>query len=111
MLAVLGTGVFLSGLELLITAVALPSILSDLADWTQLRHASWIVNGYLFVYVVTMPLAGRLADLWGVRTMFLGGLIAFTAGSFLAGRSQSLDELILARLVQAVGGGILVPVG
>jgi MFS family permease len=111
MLAVLGAGVFLSGLELMITAVALPSILSDLADWTQLRHASWIVNGYLFVYVVTMPLAGRLADLWGVRSMFLVGLIAFTAGSFLAGRAQSLDELIVARLVQALGGGILVPVG
>ena len=111
MLAVLGAGVFLAGLELLITAVALPSILADLADWTQLRHASLIVNGYLFVYVVTMPLAGRLADLWGVRTMFLVGLIAFTAGSFLAGRAQTLDELIVARLVQAVGGGILVPVG
>ena len=53
--AVLGAGVFLSGLELMITAVALPSILENLADWTQLRHASWIVNGYLLVYVVTMP--------------------------------------------------------
>jgi len=95
----------------MITAVALPSILGDLADWTQLRHASWIVNGYLFIYVVTMPLAGRLADLWGVRRMFLLGLVAFTIGSFLAGRAQGLDELIVARLVQALGGGILVPVG
>src|SRR5687768_15734485 len=111
MLAVLGVGVFLSGLELMITAVALPSILGDLADWTQLRYASWIVNGYLFIYVVTMPLAGRLADLWGVRRMFLLGLIFFTIGSFLAGRAQGLDELIVARLVQALGGGILVPVG
>ncbi len=107
----LGAGVFLSGLELMITAVALPSILADLADWTQLRHASWIVNGYLLVYVITMPLAGRAADVWGARRLFLFALVAFTVGSLLAGRAQSLDELIVARLVQALGGGILVPVG
>lgn len=106
----LGAGVFLSGLELMITAVALPSILSSLADWTQLRHASWIVNGYLLVYVITMPLAGRAADVWGARRLFLFALAAFTVGSLLAGRAQTLDELIVARLVQALGGGILVPV-
>ena len=106
----LGGGVFLAGLELMITAVALPSILADLADWTQLRHASWIVNGYLLVYVITMPLAGRAADVWGARRLFLFALVAFTLGSLLAGRAQSLDELIAARLVQALGGGIIVPV-
>jgi MFS family permease len=110
MLAVLGAGVFLSGLELMITAVALPSILVNLSDWTQLRHASWVVNGYLLVYIITMPLAGRLSDLWGTRRLFLWALVAFTIGSFLAGRAQSLDELIVARLIQAVGGGTLVPV-
>jgi MFS family permease len=97
--------------ELMITAVALPSIVTDLADWAALRKASWIVNGYLLVYVITMPLAGRLADVWGVRRLFYAGLVAFTLGSALAGRAQSLDELIAARLVQAIGGGILVPVG
>lgn len=109
-LAVLGAGVFLAGLELMITAVALPSIVIDLADWTQLRRASWIVNGYLLVYVATMPLAGRLSDLWGARRLFLGALVAFTVGSLLAGAAQSLDQLVAARLVQALGGGALVPV-
>ena len=98
-LAVLGAGVFLAGLELMITAVALPSIVVDLADWTHLRRASWIVNGYLLVYVATMPLAGRLSDLWGARRLFLGALVAFTVGSLLAGAAQSLDQLIAARLV------------
>ena len=106
----LGAGAFLAGLELMITAVALPSILADLADWTQLRHASWIINGYLLVYVVAMPLAGRIADIWGARRLFLFALVAFTVGSLLAGRAQTLDELIAARLVQALGGGIIVPV-
>jgi MFS family permease len=110
LLAVLGTGVFLAGLELMITAVALPAIVADLADWTRLREASWVINGYLLVYVVTMPLAGRLADLWGNRRLFLAALIVFTAGSVLAGAAQSLEQLIAARLVQAVGGGALVPV-
>ena len=110
LLVVLGAGVFLAGLELMITAVALPSIVTDLAGWTELRRASWIVNGYLLAYVVTMPLAGRLADAWGERRLFALGIALFTVGSALAGRAQSLDELIAARVVQAVGGGILVPV-
>jgi MFS family permease len=110
LLVVLGVGVFLTGLELMITAVALPTIVTGLADWTQLRTASWVVNGYLLVYVGTMPLAGRLADLWGARRQLLVGLAAFTLGSALAGASQDFGQLIGARLVQAFGGGIVVPV-
>jgi MFS family permease len=110
LLLVLGIGVFLTGLELMITAVALPTIVTGLADWTQLRTASWVVNGYLLVYVGTMPLAGRLADLWGARRLLVLGLAAFTIGSALAGASQGLGQLIGARLVQAFGGGIIVPV-
>ena len=109
-LAVLGTGVFLAGLELMITAVALPAIVTDLATWTRLREASWIINGYLLVYVVTMPLAGRLADLWGNRRLFLAALVLFTVGSMLAGAAPTLELLIVARLVQAAGGGALIPV-
>jgi MFS family permease len=117
LLGVLGAGVFLAGLELMVTAVALPSIISDLADpasgsaWVELRKASWIINGYLLVYILTMPMAGRLADLWGTRRLFMGALVVFSFGSALAGASQTMDQLIAARLVQAVGGGVLVPVG
>jgi MFS family permease len=117
LLTVFGTGVFLAGLELMITAVALPSILADLvaengtSAWIELRKASWIVNGYLLVYIVMMPLAGRLADLWGARRPFAGALTIFTIGSALAGLAQDLDQLIAARLIQAIGAGVLVPVG
>ena len=110
LLAVLGVGVFMAGLELMVTAVALPQILATMADWTDLRKASWIINGYLLVYVVTMPLAGRLTDTWGARRLFLAALAVFTVGSFLAGIAQDLDQLIAARLVQAVGGGAIIPV-
>ena len=110
LLGVLGVGVFLAGLELMVTAVALPQILMTIADWTDLRKASWIINGYLLVYVITMPLAGRLTDLWGARRLFLAALAVFTVGSMLAGLAQDLDQLIAARLVQAVGGGAIIPV-
>lgn len=110
LLAVVGTGAFLSGLELMITAVALPAILVDLADWTELRAASWIINGYLLVSIVVMPLAGQLTDRFGVRRVFLWALVVFIAGSVLAGAAGGLDALIAARLLQAVGGGALVPV-
>lgn len=110
LLGVVGTGAFLSGLELMITAVALPAILVDLADWTELRAASWIINGYLLVSIVVMPLAGQLTDRHGVRRVFLGALVVFIAGSVLAGAAGGLGGLIAARLVQAVGGGALVPV-
>src|SRR5262245_45465429 len=119
LLAVFGIGVFLAGLELMITATALPSILLDMAAtdqlgkpaFAELRHASWIVNGYLLAYVVAMPLAGRLADIWGARRLFLGALIVFILGSLAAGRAQSIDELIAGRVIQGIGGGVLVPVG
>jgi MFS family permease len=117
LLAVFGAGVFLAGLELMITAVALPSILADLvaangtSAWIELRKASWIINGYLLVYILMMPLAGRLADLWGTRRLARIALVVFILGSILAGMAQDLDQLIGARLVQAVGGGVLVPVG
>ena len=119
LLAVFGIGVFLAGLELMITATALPSILLDLATtdqlgkpaFSELRHASWIVTGYLLAYVVAMPLSGRLADVWGARRLFLGALVVFVVGSIVAGRGQTLDELIAGRIVQGIGGGVLVPVG
>ena len=110
LLAVLGAGVFMAGLELMVTAVALPQILASVADWTDLRKASWIINGYLLMYVVTMPIAGRLTDTWGARRLFLAALAIFTLGSLLAGLAQDLDQLIAARLVQAVGGGAIIPV-
>ena len=100
LLVVFGIGVFLAGLELMITAVALPSMLVDLVEptggsaWIELRKASWIINGYLLVYVVTMPLAGRLADLWGARRLFIGALTVFVVGSALrlsVARRSSVD--------------------
>src|SRR5690242_672946 len=108
-LASLGLGVFLVGVELMVTAVALPQILESLSDWTHLPHASWIVNGYLVAYVAVMPLAGRAADRYNMATLYGLSLGAFAVGSFVAGTAQSLDWLIAARVVQGAGAGAVFP--
>ena len=109
LLLALSGGALLVGVELMITAVALPSIIKDLSQWTELRQASWVVNGYLLAYIATMPLAGRAADRYGLPRLFMLALVAFATGSILSGMAQSLDQLVAARVLQGVGGGAIVP--
>ena len=109
LLAALGAGVFLAGLELMVTATVLPSVIVTLADWTRLREASWIINGYLVAYVAMMPLAGRLGDRVGIVRPYLGALVVFGIGSALAGAAPSLEALVAARVLEGLGGGALVP--
>jgi EmrB/QacA subfamily drug resistance transporter len=114
-LLVASLGVFLGGAELMVVAIALPSIVPDFGGWVDLGRASWIVNAYLLAYVVAMPLAGRAADLWGARRLYTAALLLFAVGSLGAGLSRfagpqtGLDWLIAARIVQGFGGGALVP--
>ena len=114
-LAFASLGVFLGGAELMVVAIALPSIVADFGGWTDLAHASWIVNAYLLAYIVAMPLAGRAADLWGARRLYVLALLLFVVGSAGAGMSRfagpedGLTWLIVARVVQGFGGGALVP--
>jgi len=114
-LVVASLGVLLGGAELMVVAIALPSIVADFGGWTDLARASWIVNAYLLAFVVAMPLAGRAADLWGARRLYIAALLLFSAGSLgaglsrLAGPETGIDWLIAARVVQGFGGGALVP--
>ncbi len=114
-LVVASLGVFLGGAELMVVAIALPSIVADFGGWADLSRASWIVNAYLLAYLLAMPLAGRAADLWGARRLYVAALLLFAAGSLgaglarVAGPEAGLDWLIAARVVQGLGGGALVP--
>ena len=114
-LAFASLGVFLGGAELMVVAIALPSIVADFGGWADLARVSWIVNAYLLAYVVAMPLAGRGADLWGARRLYVLALLLFVVGSAGAGLSRfagpedGLTWLIVARVVQGFGGGALVP--
>ncbi len=114
-LAFASLGVLLGGAELMVVAIALPSIVADFGGWADLARVSWIINAYLLAYVVAMPLAGRGADLWGARRLYVVALLLFVAGSAgagisrFAGPADGLTWLIAARVVQGFGGGALVP--
>ena len=114
-LAFASLGVLLGGAELMVVAIALPSIVADFGGWDDLGRVSWIVNAYLLAYVVAMPLAGRGADLWGAMRLYVVALLLFVIGSLgaglarMAGPEDGLTWLIAARAVQGFGGGALVP--
>lgn len=109
MLAALGLGVLLVGIELFITAVALPQIFFDLSGWGELRRASWIITAYLVAYIAAMPLAGRAADRFGLPRLMFIALAVFGAGSFICGAAQTLEQLIVGRAVQGAGAGAILP--
>ena len=109
MLAALCLGVLLVGIELFITAVALPRIIVDLSGWTDLRRASWVITAYLIAYIAATPLAGRAADRFGLPTLMMASLALFGLGSLFSGAAQSLEQLVIARVIQGAGAGAIVP--
>jgi len=109
MLATLCLGTLLVGIELFVTAVALPRIIVDLAGWTDLRRASWIITAYLIAYIAATPLAGRAADRWRLPPLVMGALGLFAAGSLLSGAAQTLDQMVVGRIIQGAGAGAIVP--
>ncbi|MGW7576234.1 MFS transporter [Streptomyces sp. NPDC054765] len=95
----------LAVLDQTIVATALPKIVGELHG---LDKVSWAVTSYLLASTIGLPLHGKLGDLFGRKPVFLFALLVFTLGSALAGWSRTMDELIIFRAVQGVGGGGLV---
>src|SRR4051812_44031502 len=111
-LAILAAGVFLAALDQTVVVTVLYKVQQDYnIPATQFDQLAWVVTAYLLGYTVTLPLMGRVADVWGRKWVFLGCLGLFMIGSVLAALSPSVEGLIAARVVQAVGGGALLPVG
>src|SRR4029434_5062947 len=71
---------------------------------------SWVFSGFLLTNTVTMPLWGRLSDLYGRRRIFLAGLTIFLAGSALCGAAQNMAQLIVFRVLQGLGAGAVMPI-
>lgn len=103
MLSVMAS-LFLVALDQTIVSTALGKIVEDLNAYSSL---SWIVTAYLLTTTVTVPIAGKLSDLFGRRIMLLIGVAIFGASSFMSGLSGDINHLILWRAVQGVGGGII----
>ena len=96
----------LAALDQTIVATALPQIVSDLQGFEDL---SWVVTAYLLATTVTVPLYGKLSDLYGRRRLFVVSISIFLVGSALCGIAQSMGQLIAFRALQGVGAGGLLP--
>src|SRR5256885_5189909 len=106
-LALIVTAQFMVILDVAIVNVALPSIKPDLGfSQTSLQ---WVISAYAIFFGGALLLGGRLADLFGRRRLFMGGLLLFAASSLLCGIAWSEGSLIGFRAVQGLGGALLAP--
>lgn len=103
MLSVMAS-LFLVALDQTIIATALGKIVEEFNSFDSL---SWIVTAYLITTTITVPIAGKLSDLFGRRLVLLVGVGIFGAASFMGGMSGDIVQLVLWRAVQGIGGGII----
>ena len=108
-LSVTTVGALLASIQGSALLIALPSILTEL-------HATfftimWVLIGYLLITTVLTPLIGRLADMWGRKRLYISGYVVFAIGSLISGLAQPQfhgSDLIFGRIVQGVGGALLI---
>ena len=111
-LAVIGLGAFFTALDQTVVVTVLPAVMLDLRiPLGELDRVSWIITAYLLGYTAFMPLLGRLADVYGYPRVYMISLVIFGAGSVLVALSPTLELMIGARVVQAIGAAAAVPVG
>lgn len=108
-MACIAIGIFLSTIDGSIVNVALPTLARTLG--APFAAVQWVVLAYLLVLVSLMMVAGRLADLYGKRFLYETGFVVFTLGSLFCGLSPSVQWLVAARVIQALGAALLMAVG
>ena len=102
-------GMFMNLLDTTIVNVALPTFAREFnASTTTIE---WVVTAYLLALAVFIPMSGWVGDRFGTKRTFMAALAAFTLGSLLCALSQNIHELIAFRVIQGMGGGMLMPVG
>jgi EmrB/QacA subfamily drug resistance transporter len=95
---------FLVALDQTIISTALGKIVQDFNAYSSL---TWVVTAYLITTTITTPIAGKFSDMFGRRLMILIGVTIFTIGSLLSSMSGNVDQLIMYRAFQGIGGGII----
>ena len=98
---------FLGALDQTIVGTALPKIITDLSG---ANLYTWVVTIYLLASTVTVPIYGKLSDMYGRKPLLLAGVGLFLIGSVLAGLSQNIEQLIIFRGIQGLGAGALFPI-
>ena len=107
-LLVASAGAFLAFLDATIVNVAFPSIIESFPG-ASIGELSWILNAYNIVFAAFLIVCGRLTDLLGRRRAFVSGVVVFTVASVLCGAAGSVELLVAARVLQALGAALVVP--
>ena len=98
------TGLFLAALDQTVVSTAMPRIIADLGGFDRY---TWVTTAYIVASTIAVPVVGRLSDIFGRKVFYLVGLALFLIGSFAAGTSTSMNQLIAFRAFQGLGGGVL----
>ncbi|HCC10007.1 MAG TPA: multidrug transporter subunit MdtD, partial [Atlantibacter hermannii] len=102
-------GFFMQTLDTTIVNTALPSMARSLGE--DPLHMHMVIVSYVLTVAVMLPASGWLADRVGVRNIFFSAIVLFTLGSLFCALASTLNGLIMARVVQGIGGAMMVPVG
>jgi EmrB/QacA subfamily drug resistance transporter len=97
---------FFSSLDQTVVGTAMPRIIGELGG---LSIMTWVTTAYMLTSTTIVPIAGKLADIYGRRIIYVTGLLLFMIGSALCGTSSTMLQLILFRALQGIGGGIMMP--
>lgn len=100
-------GTFMAALDSSIVNVSIPILMNSFHS--KVHEVSWVITAYMISFAVFMPLTAWLKDRVGNKNLYIGSLALFTVGSLLCGLAPDLPFLIVARVIQAIGGGALTP--
>lgn len=100
-------GLFLAAMEMTVVSTAMPTAVGDLGG---IHLYAWVFAAYMLTSTVTLPIHGKLADLYGRKPVMIAGIALFLCGSFLCGHADGMAALILFRALQGVGAGAIQPV-
>ncbi len=101
-------GTFMAILDTSIVNIAIPKMMAVFGVSTE--EIKWVLTAYMLTMGTVIPLTGYLGDRFGTKKVYIWALAAFTAGSALCGFAWSCTAMIMARIIQAVGGGMIMPV-
>lgn len=102
------TGMFIAALEATVVGTAMPTVIASLGG---INRYSWVFSAYIVTSTVTVPVWGKLSDLYGRRLLYQAGILVFLLGTLLSGLSTTMTQLIIFRAIQGLGAGALVPLG
>ena len=106
---ILATAIFMLMLDSTILNTSLPAIAEDLNE-SPLNMQSAIIS-YVLTVALLMPISGFMADRFGTKKVFIGALAVFALGSLFCSLSQNLNQLVISRVIQGVGGSMMTPGG